>query len=352
MKHLLSSLLLVLISTSIGFLALEGFTRWKFDAPWPERLPLVRVKPDPDTGWAMLPGDMHYTYDIQVKLNSHGFCGPEIQTKRKNEYRILALGDSHIYGQGLKEEELITTILNNSLNAPDLKCVFNTINMGVRAYSINSELALLRKFGIQLKPDHVILFFYINDFEKVHISQRYAKLSDKDWYMFDLSDKPTEEIVRDWNIIQLFRKSAFIMEVHDIYSATTNKEGIENQILQGVMSDKVENGIHHVKDSLDELIRLSKEYNFRVTLALIPASVQAMNEYPNQLYQSTLKQYAQQHSLDIIDLLPILSGYYKQNGYLPLIPYDGHYNREGHKAFGEAMVGHLHDLNINCNISE
>ena len=90
---------------------LEGFTRWKLGDPLPEKLPLVRVRPDPDAGWIMLPHDTHYTYDRQVQLNAYGFRGPEIQAKREDEYRIIALGDSHLYGQGLEDESLITTVM-------------------------------------------------------------------------------------------------------------------------------------------------------------------------------------------------------------------------------------------------
>ena len=84
-----------------------------------EKLPLVRVKADPDLGWAMLQNDVHYTYDIEVRLNSLGFRGPELERKANNEYRILALGDSHIYGQGIPDSGLLTTRLEAIAMLPE-----------------------------------------------------------------------------------------------------------------------------------------------------------------------------------------------------------------------------------------
>ena len=171
MRRILPSLFLLLIVITIGVLALEGYARWKFGVSEPEKLPLLRVMPDREIGWVMVPGDVHYTYRKQVRLNSYGFRGLEIPKKLEDEYRIIALGDSHIYGQGLADESLLTNVLQNSLNDLGHKCFYRVINMGVRAYSINNELAVLKKTAVSLNPDHVILFFYINDFHKVDIEK-------------------------------------------------------------------------------------------------------------------------------------------------------------------------------------
>jgi len=341
MRQRLARLLALLVSMVLGILLLEGVARWHVGVPFTEKLPLVRVKADRDAGWVMVPGDVHYTYDKQVRLNHLGFRGRDIAPKRDREYRIVALGDSHIYGQGLADEDLITTVLERELNSTAGNCSFNVINMGVRAYSINNELAVLIKFGIPLNPDHVILFFYINDFQGVDIEKRYAAFSDKDWYMFDLSDKPTEQIIRSWRLRQVFRKSALLMWVHDLTMAIGSRNNIENRILRGVLDDEVKERIGFVKDSLEELRQLSREHNFSVTLAVLPVASQALNDYPNELYQSLLKQYAQEHSLDFVDLRQTLRDYYEESGSLPVTPFDGHYDAIGHRVFGMAMLEHL-----------
>ncbi len=327
---------------------LEGFARWKFGVPEPERLPLVRVKPDQDIGWVMVPGDVHYTYDKKVQLNNYGFRGEEIPgNKPENEYRIIALGDSHIYGQGLADESLLTTVFQNSLNKPGRERFYRVINMGVRGYSINNELAVLKKTVLSLKPDHVILFFYINDFHEFDIEKRYDCFKDKDWYMFDLSDKPDKKIIRKWKLVQVLRKSSFLMRAYDIYSKITNNNNFENRILKGTADNAFKVNLQFVRDSLDELIRLSNRYKFSLTLAVLPVAAQAMTDYPNEIYQSALRQYADHKSIDFVDLLPTLRNCYEQYGAPLVIPFDGHYNAKAHNAFGMTMAEHLSRLIMN-----
>jgi hypothetical protein len=111
----LGTVTLLLIVTTISAIVLESLARLVVGVPLKERLPLSRVKADPDIKWVMVPSDEHYTYQYPVKLNKLGFRDSEIATKHPNEYRILAMGDSHVYGQGLPDKELMTTILEQEL---------------------------------------------------------------------------------------------------------------------------------------------------------------------------------------------------------------------------------------------
>jgi len=146
----------ILSGIIIGLILVEIIIRTTIAVPMSEKFPLSKVRPDPDIGWTMVPSDIHYTYETLVKLNTLGFRGPEITERSANEYRILAVGDSHVYGQGLDYIELATTKLQHNLNERHSGCFFNIINMGVRAYSINNELAMLKKNGLQLSPNHVL----------------------------------------------------------------------------------------------------------------------------------------------------------------------------------------------------
>ena len=111
MKKILGTIVITLLSTVFAMILLEFSVRIIIGEAQKEVLPVVRVKPDPDTGWVMLPLDEHYTYENFVKLNSLGFRGPEVSSRNDNEYRILAIGDSHVYGQGVADDELMTAVL-------------------------------------------------------------------------------------------------------------------------------------------------------------------------------------------------------------------------------------------------
>jgi lysophospholipase L1-like esterase len=349
MKNILGTIVVTLLSTVFALLLLEFSIRMIIGVPQKEALPVVRVKPDSDTGWVMLPLDEHYTYENFVKLNSLGFRGPEVSSKRKNEYRILAIGDSHIYGQGVADNELMTTVLEKKLDQSTPPCAYTVINMGIRAYSTNNELALLRKFGLPLDPDHVIAFFFINDFNQVDIASRYSRYADFDWYAFDFSDKPTDKIIQRGKLLQLARRSAALMWIYDIYKGRDSKDNAINKLLSGQVDTALQGEIETTIELLDEFRSLSQLYGFRLTLAVIPVAAQINNDYQNQRYQTTLKKYSDEVHLDYLDLLPAFRKYYEQNNHMPVIAFDGHYDADGHTIMANSVFKHLNKITENCN---
>ena len=312
--------------------------------PLKEKLPLSRVKADPDIGWVMVPSDEHYTYRYLVKLNALGFRDSEITTKHSHEYRILAIGDSHVYGQGVPDKELMTTILEQELGKKSSSCRFNVINMGVRAYSTNNEKAMLEKVGLGLDPDLIIIFFYINDFIPVNVENRYKNYAHLDWYTFDFSDKPIDRIVAKWRLIQNLRSSAFLMWVYDTYRGWTNKSNYINNILHGEIDNRTHNNIVNTIASLEEIRLLSEDHGARLALAVIPVATQITNTFPSQKYQSQLKQYAMNVGLVFVDLLPGLRSHHERYQESLVIPFDGHYNGKEHRAMAMSIFDYLDSL--------
>lgn len=339
-------MILFLTATVFAVVVLEFVARIFVAVPLKEKLPLSRVKPDPDIGWVMVPSDEHYTYEHHVTLNKLGLRDSEIYAKRPQEYRILAVGDSHIYGQGVGEKGLLTSILERELNKTGSSCQFNVINMGVRAYSTNNEMAILNKVGLSLDPDHVILFFYINDFIPVNIANRYRRFADMDWYTFDFSDKPTDEIIAKWKLIQVLRNSAFLMWVYDAFRSWTNRSSYENKMLLGELDNDMRNNIEDTIESLEEIRLLSEEHGVRLTLAVIPLAAQLAKNFPNQIYQATLKKYAADSGLDFVDLLPELRSHHSQYQHSLVIPFDGHYNEQGHRLMADSILDYLSTVDL------
>jgi hypothetical protein len=338
-KDYIQNAAILAVSLLLGLILAEIVIRIVARAPLPEKLPMVMVLPDPDMGWVMKPHDEHYTYDIPVKLNSLGFRGPEVTEKRPDEYRILAIGDSNIYGQALPDEDIITTRWREKLNALGDDCHYTVVNMAARAYSTNQQYPLLETVGLGLEPDHIVLFFYVNDFKAVGIQRRYDNYKDTGEYMFDIGQPMTPEIMRKWKFRQVLRQSALIMWTYDLVRGLRGGDTLEAQILYGNLGDEARAAITETIGYLDKFAETAAANGLPFTLVLIPASPELRESIETADYKAPIREYfAGRSDVELVDLLPPLRELYEETGELPLIPFDGHYNARANALMAEAMT--------------
>lgn len=116
----------------------------------------IKYRPSPVLGYELVPNS-------DIHINSYGIIGREYKlAKDKDTYRILLLGDSIAaqgYGADFLEEKL-----NNNLEL-NKKYKFEIWNAGVPSYGVKQYANYLRYKGIKYKPDMVLIFFWLNDFE-------------------------------------------------------------------------------------------------------------------------------------------------------------------------------------------
>ena len=102
--------------------------------------------------------------DVPVSSNSMGFRGPEItQEKPADTVRIVGLGDSVMFGWGVRQEESYLAQLQDLLTEAYPQKTWEVINTGVPGYNTVMEVATMREKGLALEPDIVILNFVTND---------------------------------------------------------------------------------------------------------------------------------------------------------------------------------------------
>lgn len=326
----------ILLTLLIFFLAAEGLVRWMVGTPWPERLPLLEVEADLELGFRMVAGHFHYTYQEPVQLNTLGFRGPEVPlVKAAGEYRLLVLGDSHVYGQGVADGQLMTSVLETTLQRSGWGRV-RVVNLGVRAYGLSQEVALLGRLGGRLRGDGVLLFVYLNDFEWVDIRARYERYRRDGRYIFDFSGKETDSLLWRWHGVQFLRRSGLVMWLHDLLAQVRYRDGLENRLLRGEVGE-----VGWVVRELEKLVMLGRELAVPVTVVPIPAAVQLRVAFPRERYQSFLRESAAGLGLGYFDPLPDMARAYREGGEWPVIPYDGHYDGVGQRWLGEAVGGYL-----------
>jgi lysophospholipase L1-like esterase len=105
-----------------------------------------------------------YTWGHLVENNRYGFRERDFETPKPAEvFRIMVLGDSFTWGEGLAVEERYTNIAEGLLNNASLGIHFEVLNFGVRGASTEQERRLLRNYLKVVQPDLIVVGFGLND---------------------------------------------------------------------------------------------------------------------------------------------------------------------------------------------
>jgi len=169
----LKNTLLIVCATLLCLLALEGLTRAVVDTGLVYELEMwkyarkVKVRdPQPDLGHRHKPSAEAHLMGERVRTDSRGFRGPEIAaTAAPGVARIAFVGDSITLGWGVAEQETFAHRVIEELQRQGRKV--DGYNLGVGNYNTTQELALFRAAGAALRPDIVVLAYFINDAEPI-----------------------------------------------------------------------------------------------------------------------------------------------------------------------------------------
>jgi hypothetical protein len=156
MKKIFQNLLLSFISLILFILLAEGITRLLWNP--------VKNETDVRKGLILEGANRSVIYEgIEYKINSYGIRNRELSLEKdSNVTRIMALGDSFVWGDGLLNEDLVTVKLETTLKAKTGKD-FEVFNTGIGGFNAQDEYEQLVRLYPIYKPDIVIQFFFTND---------------------------------------------------------------------------------------------------------------------------------------------------------------------------------------------
>ena len=120
------------------------------------------------------------SFFVDYRTNAHGFRGPEFSIeKAAGELRIICMGDSHTYGEGVEESQTYPSRLEQIMKEAAGRRRVEVINMGVSGYSSCQGLLLLEKEALKLAPDYVVIAYGSNDYY-TELLGRYRDLTDRE----------------------------------------------------------------------------------------------------------------------------------------------------------------------------
>jgi lysophospholipase L1-like esterase len=123
--------------------------------------------PHPDLGMRYVPGAVwrfrHPEYSVEYAINEDGFREPTSPAAHpaSRGRRVLLLGDSFTFGQGVSYEMTWGAIAEGLLQQRGVP--LHLINAGVQGMDTRSELLLLRELAPRYRPEAVVVGFLIND---------------------------------------------------------------------------------------------------------------------------------------------------------------------------------------------
>ena len=268
---------------------------------------------------------------LVYRTNSLGYRNPEIGPKKGK--RILFLGDSVTFGQEVNEEWTFVRLLENLARADGKN--WETVNGAVEGLGTNGELAVLNETGLVLKPEVVVLDFYLNDFlespgifmtrlpglldrsrlahklERFFSSHFFLTVSEKTIALIQPMQKPPDEIFA-WR--EEFNKNSTVLSSQPKPDPTA--QAFHEAVLKnfedwgGSFSPRVWKKLELL---LEEFSRLANEHRFHLVLVAFPVRAQVetapLFDYPQQ----RLSQIARDLKVPCLDLLPILREHYQKN---------------------------------------
>jgi len=131
---------------------------------WKYARHVKRVSENAELGHAHRPGAREMLMGREVTTNSLGLRDREVDAERKpGSVRVLMLGDSITFGWGVPQELTVSQRLDRALRTEGVE----VINSGVGNYNTRMEVEYFLTEGFKLKPDIVVLNYFINDAEPI-----------------------------------------------------------------------------------------------------------------------------------------------------------------------------------------
>jgi lysophospholipase L1-like esterase len=134
----------------------------------------IDLAPDEARGWTMTPGSYIVESEIStgvplIRINSQGFRGPELAARQPRELRIMAIGDSTIFGYGVREDATMASVAAADLTAALSRPVLPII-AATPGYDTSQCLGTLLTKGTLVTPDVVVVASLWSDLSPAHFA--------------------------------------------------------------------------------------------------------------------------------------------------------------------------------------
>jgi GDSL-like Lipase/Acylhydrolase family len=240
------------------------------------------------------------------EVNANGLRDREFPLQKPPDtFRILAIGDSFTYGDGVTQKETyvkqLEALLNQKLGNRGLR--YEVLNAGVPGYNTQQELIHFNEVGRPFDPDLILLEFTLNDAElgmfglkNVEGSMGLMRL--KQW------------IKANFALYSFVRGRVLAWQSWHRAVESGLKGGDESvyPLVQAAVG-KSTAGWEHCRQSLKGFASTANALNIPILLVIYPMMVDLDDTYPFKSVHTLIAKTATDSQLPVVDLLPRFMGH-------------------------------------------
>lgn len=306
-------------------------------------------------------------FGTEVAINRSAMREREIGPRIPGGIRILVLGDSFTFGEGVDASESFSKRLESLLNKGRRTPVVEVVNAGVPGYSTVQEIRLLRRLLPEVRAELVILAFYVgNDLEGNNLSVNFDQLGLRleDGKIVEATKKPSSNFARVKVLLahysalyRLITRRVHASPTLARYAYQVGLTAAEFQLpflvrqFAKTSSAEIEARWQDTNALLDEFQDLCALAGCIPSIAIIPARLQ----YDRRRWVAVLRKYrldsaaydphafnrrlaalAHKYSIKIVDLLPAFAQHPRPESLHYIL--DGHWNAQGHAVAAQNLA--------------
>lgn len=236
---------------------------------------------------------------VPININSQGFRGRELSSRNdESAFRVVIIGDSIAFGQGVREEETLAEQLGTWLQRK-FRSPVEVVNLGVPGYDTCQEYVRFKERALSLKPQIALLLYFENDTDP-------AVFQVKD----DLVVSPDIRTGPFANIMAAARKHSDVYNLVWTRWQVLKKPKFTTNRYRAILASKFDEtnpGWRRSRACLADLISFARMQSIRIIVIPFPVLGGLPEKpYPFGGYIETVCNAARAEGAECLDVIPVL----------------------------------------------
>lgn len=275
----------------------------------------------------------------EFRTNSHAHRGADHRKERApNTFRVLAVGDSFIFGEGVKDGDTMPEQLQAVLQASHPELAVEVVNLGMTGINTEVEITIHREH-LDLDADVVVLGYVLNDALRVDAGDAKRQRADNMIIIrpgFMEGSSGWRKVLRRWS--RLYDLIATRAEQRKITALT------RDSYIDAFDVEVNPEGLAKTEFMVDTFADDVRSTGAKVLVAVYPILFDLGDAYPFAKAHRVLEGILEKHGTPWVDLRDAYAGHSAES--LQAHPVDHHPNELAQRLSAEAVAAKLEAMGV------